>query len=53
MIDFKCPACGQATAIHEESVGVGAEILCRECGAILTIDTVEPLVVTELDLDDE
>jgi lysine biosynthesis protein LysW len=53
MIEFKCPVCGQMTSIHEESVSLGAEVLCRECGAILLIDKVEPLVLTELDLTDD
>jgi hypothetical protein len=41
------------TAIHEESLSVGAEVLCRECGSILIIEKVEPLVLTELDLADD
>lgn len=52
MIESKCPACSQVTTIHGESIAIGAEILCRECCAILVIDKVEPLVLTELELDD-
>jgi DNA-directed RNA polymerase subunit RPC12/RpoP len=52
MIEAKCPACGQTMMIHIESVSVGMEILCRECGSILAVDKVEPLVLTEIDLDD-
>lgn len=51
MIEFRCPACGQMTTIRAESVSVGMEILCRECGSILAVDKVDPLVLTELNLD--
>ena len=52
MVEAKCPACGQMLMIHVESVSVGMEILCRECDSILAVDKVDPLVLTEIDLDD-
>jgi ribosomal protein S27E len=53
MIDVKCPACGQVTSIHSESVSVGVEVVCRECGSILAVEKVHPLVLKEIVLDDE
>lgn len=53
MIETKCPACGQMTTLHTESVSVGVEILCRECGAILSVEKINPLVLTEIELDDD
>jgi hypothetical protein len=41
------------TTIHSERLTVGMEILCKECGSILAVDRIEPLLLTELDLDDE
>ena len=52
MIEAKCPACGQMLLLHIESASVGMEILCRECGSILAVDNVEPLILSEIDLDD-
>jgi hypothetical protein len=41
------------TTIHSESLSLGMEILCQECGSILAVDKVDPLVLTELDLCDD
>lgn len=53
MIEVKCPACGQQTSIHAESMSVGMEVLCRECGSILCVEKVNPLVLAEIVLSDE
>jgi len=53
MIDVRCPACGQMTSIHSESVSMGVEVICRECGAILAVAKVRPLVLTETDPEDD
>ena len=53
MIEVKCPACGQMTSIHAESVSIGVELLCRECGSILAVERINPLVLTEIVLDDD
>jgi ribosomal protein S27E len=53
MIEVKCPACGQMTSIHAESVSIGVELLCRECGSILAVERVNPLVLAEIVLDDD
>ena len=48
----RCPACGQSITIHSD-LCVGLEIMCQECGSILAVDKVNPLVLIELDLYDE
>jgi ribosomal protein S27E len=53
MVEVKCPACGHMMGIHAESIFVGMEILCRECEAILAVKKTDPLVLTEIDLDDD
>lgn len=53
MIEVKCPACRQTTTLHTESVAVGVEIMCRECGAILAVEKVNPVVLAEIELEDD
>ncbi len=53
MIDARCPVCGQMTSIHPESVSIGVEVICRECEAILVVEKVRPLVLTEIDPEDD
>lgn len=48
----QCPVCGQDTRLHTESIRLGAEILCSECSAILTIETTSPLTLMELNEED-
>ena len=48
----QCPACLQMTALREESVVVGTEILCRECGAILAVERTRPLTLLEIEPDE-
>jgi len=45
----RCPACGQKTQLHTESVRRGAEILCSECSAILRVEATDPLSLSEID----
>lgn len=52
MVEFKCPVCGQMTSLLEESIYESAEILCRECSAILVVEQAEPLLIAESDLAD-
>jgi len=52
MIDAVCPSCGQAIRIHHESIAIGAEILCPECGALLGVERRDPLSLIEIDPDD-
>jgi len=47
-----CPACGQKTRLHTESVRRGAEILCSECSAILRVESTNPLSLSEVDEED-
>jgi len=47
-----CPACGQQTRLHAESVHRGAEILCSECSAILRVEDTDPLLLSEVDEED-
>jgi len=49
IVYFQCPSCSQRTRLHVESIRRGAEILCRECSAILRIDGANPLTVTEVE----
>jgi len=53
MIDVRCPACGQMTSIHSESVAVGMEVICRQCGAILSVETVHPVVLAAIDFEED
>ena len=45
----RCPACGQKTRLHTESVRHGAEIVCSECSAILRVESANPLTLSEVD----
>lgn len=45
----QCPACGQTTSLHEESVAIGIEVLCVECAALLRVDSVNPLILKEME----
>jgi len=47
-----CPACGQMTRLHVESVRRGTEILCSECSAILRVEAADPLTLCEVDEED-
>ena len=51
-IVFRCPACGQDAQLHTESVQRGAEILCSECSAILRVESVAPLTLSEVNEED-
>jgi hypothetical protein len=52
MIDAICPSCHQGIRIHRESVAIGAEVLCSECGALLGVERRDPLSLVEIDPDD-
>lgn len=49
VLTAECPACGQRTRVHKESVRPGAEVLCNECSAILRIENVNPLTFSEVE----
>jgi len=49
MVDAVCPSCRQQIRIHRESVAIGAEILCPECGALLGVERKTPLSLLEID----
>jgi predicted Zn finger-like uncharacterized protein len=51
-VDAVCPSCRQQIRIHRESVAIGAEVLCPECGALLGVDRRDPLSLIEIDPDD-
>lgn len=51
-VDAVCPSCRQSFAIHRESVAIGAEVLCRECGALLAVERREPLRLVEVEPED-
>jgi len=51
-IDTICPSCRQQISIHRESVAIGAEVLCPECGALLGVERRDPLTLVEIDPDD-
>lgn len=51
MINSKCPACRQALSLHEESIAISAEVLCAECGAVLSIVKRDPLLLKEVNPD--
>lgn len=48
----RCPCCRQMTSLREESIVIGTEILCRECGAILAVERTAPLTLLEIELED-
>lgn len=48
----QCPACLRTTELHAESVRLGAEVLCRECSAILRIESTNPLILVEIEEED-
>ncbi len=48
-VDAVCPSCRQAFTIHRESIAIGAEVLCRECGALLAVERREPLSLVEIE----
>ncbi len=52
MVDAVCPSCRQDIRIHRESVAIGAEVLCPECGALLGVERRDPLSLIEIDPDD-
>ena len=49
VLTAECPACGQQTRVHKESVRLGAEVLCNECSSILRIESVNPLTFSEVE----
>jgi len=49
LVASRCPACGQKTRLHTESVRHGAEIVCSECSAILRVESANPLTLSEVD----
>lgn len=51
-LSFLCPSCLQATALQSESCRIGAEILCRECYALLRILSKNPLLLEEIEEED-
>ena len=52
VVASRCPACGQETRLHTESVRRGAEVLCTECSAILRVESADPLALSEVDEED-
>ena len=52
VVASRCPACGQKTRLHTESVRRGAEILCSECSAILRVESADPLTLSKVDEED-
>lgn len=48
-VEAACPCCRQSFAIHRESIAIGAEVLCRECGALLAVERREPLSLVEVE----
>ncbi len=48
-VDAVCPSCRQSFTIHRESIAIGAEVLCRECGALLAVERREPLSLVEVE----
>jgi len=48
-VEAVCPSCLQSFAIHRESIAIGAEVLCRECGALLAVERREPLSLVEVE----
>jgi len=52
MVSAVCPSCRQEISIHCESVAMGAEVLCPECGALLGVERKEPLSLIEIDPED-
>lgn len=48
-VEAVCPFCRQSFTIHRESIAIGVEILCRECGALLSVERREPLSLVEVD----
>jgi len=51
-VETICPSCRQQIMIHRESVAIGAEVLCPECGALLGVERRDPLTLVEIDPDD-
>ena len=48
-VEAVCPSCLQSFTIHRESIAIGAEVLCRECGALLAVARREPLSLVEVE----
>jgi len=47
-----CPVCRSKTRLHAESLGIGVDVLCSECSAILRVVGAHPLTLTEVEEDD-
>jgi len=48
-VETVCPSCRQPLTIHQESIAIGAEILCRECGTLLAVERREPISLVEVE----
>ena len=51
-VSFLCPSCLQSTMMQSESCRIGAEVLCRECCALLRIHSKNPLSLEEIEEED-
>jgi ribosomal protein S27E len=52
-VSGECPACRLKTRLHAESLGIGADVLCSECSAILRIVGTNPLQFAEVEEEEE
>lgn len=52
LVEAVCPSCLQEITIHRESVAIGAEVLCPECGALLGVERRNPVSLVEIDPDE-
>lgn len=48
----QCPACLRSFDLRKEKIVLRDEILCPECGAMLSLVSKDPLRFTEVDLAD-
>ena len=48
-----CPLCDAAIDVEEDELDEGDALTCEECGANLTVDSLEPLELSAEDDDDE
>ncbi len=48
----QCPACYRTLEVRDDRIALRAEILCTECGAMLTVLSKDPLKLAEVDLAD-
>ena len=53
IVSGECPTCRLKTRLHAESLGIGADVLCSECSAILRIVGTNPLRFVEVEEEEE